>query len=84
MITIRTIYRIPTTYHISHITSSTKKQADQIINELEKGVSFSVLAMEKSLDEFTANQGGDLGYISQDNEQVSKEYITSCREIKGK
>ncbi|AXN39082.1 MULTISPECIES: peptidyl-prolyl cis-trans isomerase [Peribacillus] len=76
------IYRIPTTYHISHITSSTKKQADQIINELEKGVSFAVLAMEKSLDEFTANQGGDLGYISQDNEQVSKEYITAAEKLK--
>ncbi|WP_411835187.1 SurA N-terminal domain-containing protein [Peribacillus frigoritolerans] len=51
------IYRIPTAFHISHITTSTKKQADQVIRELEKGVSFDVLAMEKSLDEFTANQG---------------------------
>ncbi|MGZ9815030.1 peptidyl-prolyl cis-trans isomerase [Peribacillus simplex] len=78
------IYRIPTAFHISHITSSTKKQADQIIHELEKGVSFDVLAMEKSLDEFTANQGGDMGYISEDNEQVSKEYITAAEKLKVK
>ncbi|MGE7907811.1 peptidyl-prolyl cis-trans isomerase [Peribacillus sp. NPDC094092] len=78
------IYRIPTAFHISHITSSTKKQADQIVHELEKGVSFDVLAMEKSLDEFTANQGGDMGYISQDNEQVSKEYITAAEKLKVK
>ncbi|MGG3477993.1 peptidyl-prolyl cis-trans isomerase [Peribacillus frigoritolerans] len=78
------IYRIPTAFHISHITTSTKKQADQVIRELEKGVSFEVLAMEKSLDEFTANQGGDMGYISQDNEQVSKEYITAAEKMKVK
>ncbi|MBT2668184.1 peptidyl-prolyl cis-trans isomerase [Bacillus sp. ISL-4] len=78
------IYRIPTAFHISHITSSTKKQADQIERELEKGVSFDVLAMEKSLDEFTANQGGDMGYISQDSEQVSKEYITAAENLKVK
>ncbi|YCI77204.1 peptidyl-prolyl cis-trans isomerase [Bacillus sp. R1-10] len=78
------IYRIPTAFHISHITTSTKKQADQVIRELEKGVSFDVLAMEKSLDEFTANQGGDMGYISQDNEQVSKEYIAAAEKLKVK
>ncbi|MFF2459938.1 peptidyl-prolyl cis-trans isomerase [Peribacillus simplex] len=78
------IYRIPTAFHISHITSSTKKQADQIVRELEKGVPFDVLAMEKSLDEFTANQGGDMGYISQDNEKVSKEYITAAENLKVK
>lgn len=75
------IYRIPTTYHISHITTSTKKQAEKIRRELAKGVSFEVLAMEKSLDEFTANQGGDMGYISQDNEQVPKEYIEVAEKI---
>ncbi|MGE7782014.1 peptidyl-prolyl cis-trans isomerase [Peribacillus sp. NPDC097264] len=76
------IYRIPTTYHISQITTSTKDQAEQIIKELNKGVSFPVLAMEKSLDEFTANQGGDMGYISQDNEQISKAYISAAEKLK--
>ena len=76
------IYRMPTTYHISHITTSTKDQAEQIIKELNKGASFSVLAMEKSLDEFTANQGGDMGYISQDNEQISKAYISAAEKLK--
>ncbi|MFJ7756212.1 peptidyl-prolyl cis-trans isomerase [Peribacillus muralis] len=75
------VYRIPTTYHISHITTSTKKQAERIRHELEKGVSFEVLALEKSQDEFTANQGGDMGYISQDNEQVPKEYIEAAEKL---
>ncbi|MGE7879959.1 peptidyl-prolyl cis-trans isomerase [Peribacillus muralis] len=75
------VYRIPTTYHISHITITTKKQAERIRQELEKGVSFEVLAMEKSQDEFTANQGGDMGYISQDNEQVPKEYIEAAEKL---
>ncbi|WP_057915350.1 peptidyl-prolyl cis-trans isomerase [Peribacillus muralis] len=76
------LYRIPTTYHLSHITTSTNKQAERIRDELAKGVSFEVLAMEKSMDEFTANQGGDMGYISQDNEQVPKEYISTAKNLK--
>ncbi len=75
------IYRIPTAFqYISHITTSTKKQADQVIRELEKGVSFEVLAMEKSLMNLLPIKRGDMGYISQDNEQVSKEYITAASE----
>lgn len=76
------LFRIPTTYRISHLTTATKGEADQVVKELSEGVSFEVLAMEKSLDEFTANQGGAMGFISEDNERVPKVYIETAASMK--
>ncbi|USK85258.1 peptidyl-prolyl cis-trans isomerase [Peribacillus asahii] len=76
------LFRIPTTYRISHLTTATKSEADKVMKELTKGVSFQVLAMEKSLDEFTANQGGAMGFISEDNERVPKVYIETAASMK--
>ncbi|WP_316252506.1 SurA N-terminal domain-containing protein [Bacillus aquiflavi] len=59
----------PPSYHISQIIVKTKKEAEQVIKELKDGSNFSVLAMERSIDEFSANQGGDLGYVSKDDER---------------
>jgi foldase protein PrsA len=68
------LYQIPTTYHLSHITVKSKEEADQVIKELENGSDFAVLAMEKSTDEFSSNQGGDLGFISKESGYIPKEY----------
>lgn len=65
-------FHLPNSYHISQIIVKTKKEAEQTIKELNQGSSFSVLAMERSIDEFTANNGGDAGYISEENERYSK------------
>jgi foldase protein PrsA len=68
------LYKIPTTYHLSHITVKSKEEADQVVEELESGSNFSVLAMEKSTDEFSSNQGGDLGFITKESGYLPKEY----------
>lgn len=64
-------FNLPNSYHISHIIVKTKAEADQTLKELDQGSSFSVLAMERSMDEFTANIGGDAGYITADNDRFS-------------
>lgn len=71
----RNLYSIPTSYHISHIVLKTKKEAKQALEELEKGSDFSSLAMEKSIDEFSANQGGDLGFVHEEDEQFPDKYF---------
>jgi foldase protein PrsA len=68
------LYQIPTTYHLSHITVKSKEEADQVLQELENGSDFAVLAMEKSTDEFSSNQGGDLGFITKESGYLPKEY----------
>jgi foldase protein PrsA len=69
------LYNIDESYHLSHIIVETENEADLIVEELKGGSSFEALALEKSLDEFTANSGGDIGFVSNDNEFISNEYL---------
>ncbi len=75
-------FQIPTAYHLSQILVKTKDDAKKALKELSQGSSFSALAMERSIEEFSANQGGDIGYISQDDEQYPPEYIKIAKKLK--
>jgi len=50
--------------HAEHILVKTKKEAEDIIAQLNKGGDFEKIAKEKSIDG-TASLGGDLGYFTQ-------------------
>lgn len=53
---------------ISHIVVKDKAQAEKIYTELtKKRANFSALAKKNSIDKETANKGGSLGYILEDN-----------------
>ncbi|MBD8070996.1 peptidyl-prolyl cis-trans isomerase [Bacillus sp. PS06] len=75
------LYDIPTTYHLSHIVVKDQEEANQVIKELENGSSFSALAMERSLDVFSANQGGELGFVSEESGYVPEQYIEIASEL---
>ena len=49
---------------VRHILVKTKKEADQIYQDLKKGANFDSLAKEKSIDPGTKEKGGDLGSIT--------------------
>ena len=51
-------------YHVKHILVKTEAEAQNIINQLNKGTSFEKLAKEKSIDQSSAANGGDLGWAS--------------------
>ncbi|HJV16259.1 MAG TPA: peptidyl-prolyl cis-trans isomerase [Bacillales bacterium] len=78
----KSMFDIPTAYHLSHIIVKTKKEALKTVKELSQGSSFSALAMERSIEEFSANQGGDIGYITLDDEQYPKKYIQAAKKLK--
>lgn len=78
----KSMFQIPTSYHVSHIIVKTKKEADQTIKELEQGSNFATLAMERSLDEFSASAGGDIGYISEETDNYAGEYVGAIKELK--
>lgn len=75
-------FNLPDSYHISKIIVKTKEEAEQTIKELEQGSSFAVLAMERSIDEFTANLGGDAGYVNVNNERYSEEFMDAIKKLK--
>ncbi|HWO76030.1 MAG TPA: peptidyl-prolyl cis-trans isomerase [Bacillus sp. (in: firmicutes)] len=68
------LFTVPDTYHLAHILVKTEEEAKQTIEELEGGSSFAVLAMERSLDEFTSSQGGSLGFVSLKNHTIPTAY----------
>ncbi|MDP4086995.1 MAG: peptidyl-prolyl cis-trans isomerase [Bacillota bacterium] len=78
----KSLFDVPTAYHLSQIIVKTKDDANRAIKELSQGSSFSALAMERSIDNFSANQGGDLGYITEDDEQYPGKYIDVAKKLK--
>lgn len=76
------LYEIPKSYHISHIVVKSKEAADQVRNELENGSSFAALAMEKSIDEFSANRGGELGFVNAENGYAPESYLEVAEKLK--
>ena len=51
---------------VRQIVTATKADMDGVVEELNKGADFAVLAAQKSIDESTRLDGGDLGYLDVD------------------
>ncbi|WP_163102893.1 peptidyl-prolyl cis-trans isomerase [Peribacillus alkalitolerans] len=78
-------FEVPETLHLSHIVVKQKAEAQKVVDELKDGATFSLLAMEKSVDDFTSNHGGDIGFISAANERYPNEYFQQASKLgKGK
>lgn len=76
------LFSIQDTYHLAHIVVKTEEEANQTIEELKGGSSFAVLAMERSIDEFTSAQGGSLGFVSLQDHTIPSEYGDVLAEMK--
>lgn len=76
------LFQIPTSYHVSHLVVKTMEDAVQALAELEQGSSFAALAMEKSIDELSASQGGELGFIHEGDSQFTSAYIKTVKGLK--
>jgi foldase protein PrsA len=77
----KNLFNVPTSYHLSHIVVKTEKEAKETVKELEQGSSFSALAMERSIEEFSANQGGDIGFVSEEDDRYSPEYVNQAKKL---
>ncbi|MGA7802420.1 MAG: peptidylprolyl isomerase [Gammaproteobacteria bacterium] len=70
----------PTTeYHARHILTKTRKEAEEVIAQLNKGADFAKLAKEKSIGP-TGKKGGDLGWFSPD--QMVKPFAAAVATLK--
>jgi foldase protein PrsA len=59
-----------------------RDEAENAIKELEQGSSFSALAMERSIEEFSANEGGDIGFLIEEEERYPSEYLQAAKKLK--
>ena len=69
-------------YQIAHILTKSKEDADKILLELnsKKTLKFSELAKRYSLEQQSAQNGGDLGFILEDN--ITKEIADELINLK--
>lgn len=69
-------------YQIAHIVVKSKEDADKVITELKskKSPKFSDLAKKYSIEQQSAQSGGDLGFILEDN--ITKEIADELIKIK--
>ncbi|MBO3636912.1 peptidylprolyl isomerase [Bacillus subtilis] len=66
----------------SHILVADKKTAEEIEKKLKKGEKFDALAKEYSTDTGSAKNGGELGWISKDNEQLDATFRKAAFKLK--
>jgi foldase protein PrsA len=52
-------------YQIAQIVVESKEEAQGLLNQLVDGVDFGTLAKRYSLDEFTADEGGNVGWVEE-------------------
>ncbi|MGG3890590.1 peptidyl-prolyl cis-trans isomerase [Metabacillus fastidiosus] len=77
----KNLYEVEDMFRLAHIVVKTQAEANKVIEELEGGSSFEALALEKSIDEFSANEGGEIGFVSTKDEFVPKEYFEIASEL---
>jgi peptidyl-prolyl cis-trans isomerase C len=56
--------------HTRHILVESEDEAKAIVEQLKNGGDFAAIAKEKSKDPGSAEEGGDLGYITKDEQMV--------------
>ncbi|RSD24483.1 peptidyl-prolyl cis-trans isomerase [Mesobacillus subterraneus] len=78
----KSLFEIPASYHLSQIIVPTEKEADSAVKELKGGSSFAALAMERSIDEFSANEGGNIGFINEEDELVDPQILAAAKSLK--
>lgn len=74
-------YEIRKSYLLSHIVVNSEDDAKQIIEELKGGSSFEALAAEKSIDNLTASNGGELGYVEVESSFVPPQYLEEAEKL---
>lgn len=66
----------------SHILVDNESKAKEVVKELEKGSDFAGVAKKQSTDTVSAEQGGDLGYISGQSQELDPTFLASAMKLK--
>lgn len=77
-------YNVPTSYRTNMIVVETEEQAKTVLEELNNGSEFSVLAREKSIHTASASLGGDIGFISEKQEGVEEAILNAVQSLNEK
>jgi foldase protein PrsA len=68
--------------HLAQIVSASKELADKAYAELAKGTDFAIVARDRSIDDATANGGGDLGWVEEDDPFIPAPLMKAAKSLK--
>ena len=66
----------------SHILVNKESTAKEVDEELKKGTDFTELAKKQSTDKVTAAEGGDLGYLSGQSQEMDPTFLAAAMKLK--
>jgi foldase protein PrsA len=67
---------------LQQIVVSSKENADKVAMDLGKGMDFSQVAKDRSLDDATRNKGGDLGWLDEDDPFMVPVLLNAAKQLK--
>ncbi|WP_169090015.1 peptidylprolyl isomerase [Paenibacillus sp. PL91] len=70
-----------TQLHLQWILTETSKEANSVLGLLTGGEDFATLARTYSIDSFTADSGGDIGLIDEDDPYYNREMLDTASRL---
>ncbi|WP_028551933.1 peptidyl-prolyl cis-trans isomerase [Paenibacillus sp. UNC451MF] len=67
---------------LQQIVVSSKEQAGKVAADVSKGVDFAQIAKDRSLDDATRDNGGDLGWIEEDDPFIAAPIMKAAKQLK--
>lgn len=77
----KSLYNIETSFKTSILVVASKQEAEKALEEIEKGSDFAVLARERSLHKTSASLGGDIGYITEQQEGIDEAITVAASKL---
>lgn len=67
--------------HLQQMLLATKEEAELMIMEVENGADFGMLAQKHSLDDVSADDGGDLGWVDLNDPFIPSELMNVAKKL---
>lgn len=77
----KSLYNIETSFKTSVLVVASEEEAKKAQEEIEQGSDFAVLARERSLHKTSASLGGEIGYITKEQEGVEAAITSAASEL---
>lgn len=78
----KTLYQVPASYRASIIVVDSEANAKSAQKELQKGANFAGLARELSIDVSSSSLGGDIGFVSKNQNDTDTGLFSAIEKLK--
>lgn len=75
-------FKVRKEFHIQQMILASQEHADKALKELNKGETFAILVRDRSIDDTTASNGGDLGWVMDDDPFIHPEVLEAASKLR--